>query len=178
MPLIEITEFPEPILKEKAKPIDQIDDRLQALIQDMFETMYAAPGVGLAAPQVGISLRLFVYDIGGREGQKNPGRGADPMQAGVFVNPEIVSMEGAQSDEEGCLSVPNYRQVVKRANRVRIKGLNREGREIEVEGEGLLARMFQHEMDHLNGILYIDRISSLKRNIFLRKFKKRVKLGV
>lgn len=178
MALLEITQFPESILREKAKPVERIDEPLHKLIEDMFETMYAAPGVGLAAPQVGISLRLFVYDIGGREGPKKSARSADPQECGVLINPEILLREGAQSDEEGCLSVPGYREAVKRADRVAIKGLNREGREIQVEGKGLLARLFQHEVDHLDGLLYIDRLSSLKRNIFLRKFRKRVKLGV
>jgi peptide deformylase len=173
-----ITQYPDPILREKVKPVEQIDDKIQRLIDDMFDTLYAAPGLGLAAPQVGISLRLFVYDMATQEGAKKPPRLANPEEHGTLINPEILLMEGTQSDEEGCLSVVNYRENVKRANRVRIKGLNREGQEVQVEGEGLLARLFQHEVDHLNGVLYIDRLSSLKKNIFLRKLKKHTKLGV
>jgi len=176
--ILEIRQFPDPVLREKAKPVEHVTDpQIQKLIDDMFDTLYAAPGLGLAAPQVGVSLRLFVYDMAGGK-SKDPKRQAGPQEKGTLINPEIFLMEGTQSDDEGCLSVEDYRQVVKRANRVGIRGLNREGQEVRLEGEGLLARLFQHEMDHLDGMLYIDRISSLKRNIFLRKFRKRVKLGV
>ncbi len=177
MAILEILQFPDPVLRQRAKPVERIDDQIQKLIDDMFDTLYAAPGLGLAAPQVGVSLRLFVYDMTGGK-PKDPNRQSGPLEKGTLINPEIFLMEGTQSDDEGCLSVENYRQVVKRANRVGIKGLNRESQEIRLRGEGLLARLFQHEMDHLDGMLYIDRISSLKRNIFLRKFRKHVKLGV
>jgi len=175
--ILEIRQFPDPVLRQKAKPVGHIDHQIQKLIDDMFDTLYAAPGLGLAAPQMGVSLRLFVYDMASGK-PKEQTRPPDPHERGTLINPEIIFMEGTQSDDEGCLSVENYRQVVKRANRVVIRGLNREGQEVRLEGEGLLARLFQHEMDHLEGMLYIDRISSLKRNIFLRKLRKRVKLGV
>jgi len=176
--ILEIRQFPDPVLRQKAKLVEHItDSQIQKLIDDMFDTLYAAPGLGLAAPQVGVSLRLFVYDMAGGK-PKDPNHKPGPHEKGTLINPEIFLREGTQSDDEGCLSVENYRQVVKRANRVGIRGLNREGQEVRLEGEGLLARLFQHEMDHLDGMLYIDRISSLKRNIFLRKFRKRVKLGV
>ena len=178
MAVLEIRQYPDPVLREKAKPVDQIDVRVQRLIDDMFDTLYAAPGLGLAAPQVGVSLRLFVYDMTGREGSRGSNRVHDPRVWGTLINPEILFMEGSQNDDEGCLSVANYRQHVRRANRVGVRGLNREGQQVQVEGEGLLARLFQHEVDHLDGLLYLDRLSSLKRNIFLRKFKKRAKLGV
>ena len=178
MAILKIRLYPDPLLRERAKPVEHIDDEIQRLIGDMFDTLYAEPGLGLAAPQVGMSLRLFVYDMAGRDGSEKPARPQNPKEHGVLINPEVLFMEGTQSDDEGCLSMPNYRQVVRRANRVGIRGLNREGQEVHLEGEGLMARLFQHEMDHLDGLLYIDRLSSLKRNIFLRKFRKQVKLGV
>ena len=177
MAILEIRQYPDPVLKQRAKLVDPVNDQIQKLIDDMFDTLYTAPGLGLAAPQIGMSLRLFVYDMAGGK-PKEQSRPSDPYERGVLINPEITLREGTQSDDEGCLSVPDYRQVVKRANRVGIRGLNRNGQEVRLEGEGLLARLFQHELDHLDGTLYIDRISSLKRNIFLRKFRKRVKLGV
>lgn len=157
--------------------MERIDNQIQKLIDDMFDTLYAAPGLGLAAPQVGVSLRLFVYDmsVAAEEGSD---RHKDRSGQMALINPEILLMQSTQSGDEGCLSVPDYRQVVKRAHRVQIRGMDRKGQEVRLEGEGLLARLFQHEMDHLDGLLYIDRLSSLKRNIFLRKYKKRSKLGV
>ena len=178
MAILKISLYPDPVLRERAKAVAHIDDQIQRLIDDMFDTLYAAPGLGLAAPQVGVSLRLFVYDMAGHSGPKEPAGPQNPKEHGVLINPEIFVMKGTQSDDEGCLSLPNYRQVVRRANRVGIRGLNREGQEVSIEGEDLVARLFQHEMDHLDGLLYIDRLSSLKRNIFLRRFRKQVKLGV
>jgi len=163
--VLEIRQYPDPILRQQAKTVENINGDLQHLIDDMLETLYAAPGLGLAAPQVGYSLRLFVYDLSVAEEREK----GSPM---VLVNPELVSQTGEANEDEGCLSVPEYRESVVRAARVAVRGMDREGREITVEGEGLLAKLLQHEMDHLDGKLFIDRISSLKRNIFLRRLKK------
>ncbi|MEW6324236.1 MAG: peptide deformylase [Nitrospirota bacterium] len=166
---LRICEFPEAVLRQTAKPVERFDDELERLIDEMIETMYEAPGVGLAAPQVGVSLRLFVYDIGHHpDGKRQPK---------VLMNPTILERRGTQSDDEGCLSVPDYRTVVKRANWVKIQGLDRDRKLVTLEGEGLLARLFQHETDHLDGHLLLDRISSLKRNIFLRKYRKRERMA-
>ena len=167
MAVLEIRRYPDPMLKEKAKPVVDFNDALQALIDDMFETMYSEPGIGLAAPQIGRSIRLFVYDL--KEGEDQT------RHTGVLINPEFASRSGEQVGEEGCLSVSEYRTRVTRAAKAAVKGLDREGREITVEGEGLLARLLQHEMDHLDGTLFIDRLSSLKRQMVLKRFKKRQK---
>jgi peptide deformylase len=172
MALLEIVKYPEPVLLNKAKEIRQIDGALQKRIDDMIETLYAAPGLGLAAPQIGDPTRLFVYDLAVQE--ETPDARKGPL---VVINPEIVAMEGEELAEEGCLSLPGYHENVKRALRVQLKGLDREGKEIRLEGEGLLARLFQHEVDHINGVLMIDRFSSLKKDIFYRKFKKMLKQG-
>jgi peptide deformylase len=164
-----ILEFPEAVLRQAAKPVEQFDDELERLIDDMIDTMYDAPGIGLAAPQVGVSLRLFVYDLGAAEGTRQPN---------VLINPVMLERRGTQSDDEGCLSVPDYRTVIKRANWVKIQGLNRARQPVTLEGEGLLARLFQHETDHLEGQLLIDRVSSLKRGIFARKHRKRTRAEV
>ena len=167
MAVLPICELPAAVLREKAGPVTEITDALQTLIDDMFETMYAAPGLGLAAPQIGRSLRLFVYDL--KEGDDLPRR------TGVLINPEFISKSGTQTGEEGCLSVSDYRTQVTRANQVAVKGLDRNGKEIIVEGEGLMARLLQHEMDHLDGTLFVDRLSSLKRQMYLKRLKKRLK---
>ncbi|HSG04793.1 MAG TPA: peptide deformylase [Nitrospiria bacterium] len=167
MAIRDIVEFPASVLKEKTQPVKDIDKGLQLLIDDMFETMYAAPGIGLAAPQIGISLRLFVYDLKESEDA--------PRYKGVMINPEIIEKSGTQSDDEGCLSVADYRTRVTRANKVKVKGLDREGKPITLEGEGLMARLLQHEIDHLDGCLLLDRISSLKRQMYIKRLKKRKK---
>jgi peptide deformylase len=161
-----IVEFPEAVLRQPARPVERVDAEIDRLIEDMIETMYAAPGVGLAAPQIGVPLRLFVYDIGHTDGTRQPK---------VLINPVILERRGTQSDDEGCLSVPDYRVMVTRANWVKIQGMDRSRTVVTLEGEGLLARLFQHETDHLNGCLLIDRISSLKRNMFLRRQRKRMR---
>lgn len=172
MSVLEIVKYPDPVLLKKAEPVSEIDGALQKRIDDMIETLYAAPGLGLAAPQVGDSHRFFVYDLSVQDEPPVDRKG--PL---VVINPEIVAMEGEEISEEGCLSIPGYLEKVKRALRVELKGLDREGKEIRLEGEGLLARLFQHEVDHINGMLMVDRFSSLKKDIFLRKFKKKMKLG-
>lgn len=164
MAVLNIRKYPDPILRQKAVFVKDIDGELQRLIDDMVDTLYAAPGIGLAAPQVGRSIRLFVFDLSGRD------EGGYPLS--VLINPEILHMEDEIRVEEGCLSIPDITEVVGRAGKVTIKGLNREGKEITIEGEGTLARLFQHEMDHLNGKLFIDRLSSLKRNIIMRRLRK------
>jgi peptide deformylase len=161
-----IVEFPEAVLRHPASPVERVDAGIDRLIDDMIETMYDAPGVGLAAPQIGVPLRLFVYDIGHPDGKRQPK---------VLINPVILERRGTQSDDEGCLSVPDYRVVVTRANWVKIQGMDRSRTVVTLEGEGLLARLFQHETDHLNGRLLIDRISSLKRSMFLRRHRKRLR---
>lgn len=164
MAIREIKRYPEKVLKEKAIPVTDIDGDVQKLIDDMIETMYAAPGIGLAAPQVGVSKRIVVIDVSVKEIEKTP--------LLILINPEIIRTEGEIESEEGCLSIPGYFTTVKRAERVLVSGLNRDGKEILIEGEGLLSRALQHEIDHLNGILFIDRISSIKREFFKKRYKK------
>lgn len=163
MALLRIYHYPEAVLAQKAAPVTTIDDTLRTLARDMAETMYAAPGVGLAAPQVGVSQRLIVLDCARKE---------DPPALIVAVNPEIVASAGSSCEEEGCLSVPGYYTRVDRAARVTVRFLDLDGQSRQVEAEGLLAVAFQHEIDHLDGILFVDRLSSLKKSIFRRKYRK------
>ncbi|MBI1818969.1 MAG: peptide deformylase [Nitrospirae bacterium] len=169
MSAIEIIKFPDPILREKSRPVTDVDGLLQGIIDQMVETLYEVPGLGVAAPQVGKSLSLFVYDMTLKEGEK--------QKLTVLMNPEIVSREGEEIAEEGCLSIPDYWEKVKRSSRILVKGIDRHGKEIRIEAEGLHARLIQHEIDHLNGVLMLDHLSSLKRNILLRKIKKAKKTG-
>ena len=166
MAVLPIVTYPEPVLKKEAEPVEVIDDEIRALARDMLETMYNAPGSGLAAPQVGRSCRLIVVD-GSRVGEE--------QQDLVLVNPEILSAEGEILFEEACLSVLDYSAKVKRAAQVTVKGLDLEGQPVEIKAEGFPAVVFQHEIDHLNGILFIDRISALKRDLYRRKLKKILK---
>lgn len=163
MAVLEIKKYPDEVLKRKALPVERIDDSLQSLIDDMIETMYAAPGVGLAAPQVGVSKRLIVIDVSTRE-EKSP--------LIVLVNPQIIEADGFVEFEEGCLSVPEYIALITRAERTVVKGLDRKGAPVEIEGTGLLARALQHEIDHLDGVLFIDRMSSIKREFFKKRYRK------
>ena len=142
----------DPILRERCEEIETFDDELSALIDDLYDTMYAADGIGLAAPQVGVRRRVFVYDI------------RDPeVEPGVLVNPRIVEEEGAVRDSEGCLSIPELTEIV---------GLDRHGEPVRIEAEGLLSRCLQHERDHLDGVLFIDRVSPLKRKMLLKKWSR------
>jgi len=166
MALRTIRTYPDPVLRAKTTRVDTIDDSLQRLIDDMVETMHAAPGVGLAANQVGVPLQLAVIDIGERE------EGRPKRSLIVLINPEILFQEGSVIAEEGCLSIPDLTEKVKRAARVRVRAQDRTGKPFELEADGLMAKALQHEIDHLNGILFVDRLSSLKRNIFRRKLKK------
>lgn len=164
MAILEIKKYPDKVLKEKAAAVENIDGKLQRLIDDMLETMYAAPGVGLAAPQVGISKRLIVIDISHRDEEKTP--------LIVLINPEIIDASGETEAEEGCLSLPGYVTNVKRSESIAVRGLDRKGRQTDIECGGLLCRALQHEIDHLNGTLLIDRISSIKREFFKKRFHK------
>ena len=163
MAVLEIKKYPEKVLKQKAVPVTTFDQELQALIDDMIETMYDAPGVGLAAPQVGESKRLAVIDISSKE---------EKVPLLVLVNPVIVDFEGIIEFEEGCLSIPEYTAIVRRAERVLVRAQDRRGEVIEIEGTDLLAIALQHEIDHLEGILLIDRISPIKREFFKKRHKK------
>ena len=158
-----ILTYGQPILRQVARPVQNLNGDLHQLIQDMVETMYAAPGVGLAANQVGSLHRVFVA---------NPSEDHDPAKLLVVINPELVESQGEFISEEGCLSIPEFRDEVRRARRVLVRGLDRNERPIQIEGEDLLARIFQHEIDHLNGVLFVDRLSPAKRDILLRKLKK------
>lgn len=167
MTVLDIKTFPDPFLRSKTKPVKNIDGRLQQLIDSMGATMYEAPGVGLAAIQVGVDKQMLVYDVAPNE----PSR-----RLHVLINPKIVATEGqVLSENEGCLSVPDYRANVKRASRILVEGLDRDGNPERIEAEGLLAIVLQHEIDHLNGTLFIDHISALKRQMYERRIKKMIK---
>jgi peptide deformylase len=156
------------ILSETARPVEVITPEIERLIDDMIETMYAAPGIGLAAPQVGVALRIFVLDLS---------VGRDPAALHVMVNPEFVERDGMQLEEEGCLSVPGFTSTVARPKRVVVKGLNRQGESQTLEGTGLMARALQHEIDHLNGCLFVDRLRGISKDLIVRKIKKLAKAG-
>jgi peptide deformylase len=160
--LLTILHHPDPRLREKARPVERFDPALQRLIDDMFETMYAAPGVGLAATQVGVALRLAVMDCSRQEGK------SEPL---VMINPQILESAEPEEVDEGCLSVPGVSDVLKRHRRVKARALDRKGNAFEIEAEGLLAQCIQHEIDHLDGKLYIDRLSSLKRERLLKRLR-------
>jgi peptide deformylase len=164
MAVLPICKLPEAVLRQEAKEVAEINGQTQRLIDDMVETMYAAPGLGLAANQVGALQRLIVFDVAQKEGK--------PRQPQIVLNPCIVGAEGEITHEEGCLSVADFSAEVRRHAQVVVKGLDREGKPIEIIGEGLLAVVLQHEIDHLNGILFIDHISRLKRGLYLRRLKK------
>jgi peptide deformylase len=168
MAVVKIRVYPDPVLATKATEIRQIDGRIAQLAVDMAETMYAAPGVGLAAPQIGVSERLICLDVKPPEGEK---------ELITLINPVIVEAEGQVVEDEGCLSVPEIRENVARAERVLVRGLDLNERQREIEASGLLARALQHEIDHLDGILFINRISRLKRGIIQRKIRKLMQGG-
>jgi peptide deformylase len=162
MALLTILHHPDPRLRQKARPVERFDAELQRLVDDMFETMYAAPGVGLAATQVGVALRVAVMDCSREEGVREPL---------VMINPEIIEAGDPEEVDEGCLSVPGVSDTLKRNRRVKARALDRKGKAYEVEAEGLLAQCIQHEIDHLDGKLYIDRLSSLKRDRLLKRMR-------
>jgi peptide deformylase len=161
--ILKIVKYPEPVLSQPGEPVTEFNDELRQLVADLFETMYAAQGIGLAAPQVGVSKRLTVVDLT---------MGKEPKDKLVLINPEVISGEGRLYDEEGCLSFPEIREKVVRSARVRIRAQDVNGKWFEMDGEDLLSRAFQHEIDHLDGILFIFRMSPLKRNLNLRKIRK------
>jgi peptide deformylase len=163
-----IVKYGDPILEKPAEPITEFDAKLQQLVNDMWETMYEAHGVGLAAPQIGISKRLTVVDCSFKE---------DPEAKYVLINPEVISTEGKQTGSEGCLSLPDIRADVTRAMKCTVRAQDARGKTFEVTGEELLSRCLQHEIDHLNGKLFISRISALKRDLLLRKIRKLQKEG-
>lgn len=165
----EIVKYGDPVLETKAEPVTEFDTpELNQLVADMFETLYAAKGVGLAAPQVGVSKRLAIVDVSAGE------VAADRI---VMINPEIIEQDGSQTGEEGCLSIPGFREDVTRAKRVRVRAHNVKGETIEIDGEDLLARALLHERDHLDGILFLRYLSPLKRDLIRRKIKKLQKAG-
>ena len=164
----EIVKYPDPVLQRPTEKVTEFDEELRTLAEDMFESMYKAIGIGLAAPQIGVGKRITVIDL---SNQKNP------KEKIVLVNPEIVHKDGKQVEEEGCLSLPDIRDKVSRAMKVKVKAQDLEGKWFEMEGEELLARAFQHEIDHLDGILFPWRLSVLKRDLILRKIRKMQKSG-
>jgi peptide deformylase len=166
--IYEIVKYPDRILETKADAVTEFDARLAKLVEDMFESMYAAKGIGLAAPQVGISKRLTVIDLSFQE---------KPEDKIVLINPEIIEREGKQYEEEGCLSLPDIRDKVNRDARVKVRAQKVNGEWFEIEGRELLSRAMQHEIDHLDGILFISRLSRLKRDLTLRKIRRIIKKG-
>jgi peptide deformylase len=167
MTKLTILEFPDPRLRKKAAPVEVVDDALRALIDDMFETMYEAPGIGLAATQVDVHKRLLIADVS-----------SDKSEPHVLINPQILEKDGQAFSEEGCLSVPGYYEEVERAEHIRVTFLNRDGDEVEMEAEGLLAVCIQHEMDHLEGKLFVDYLSEAKRQRIRKRLEKERRLQV
>jgi peptide deformylase len=164
----EIVKYPDPVLQRECEPVTEFDDALAALVEDMFESMYAAKGIGLAAPQIGIPRQLTIIDLS---------FGKEPKDKIVLVNPEIIVREGRQYEEEGCLSLPEIREKVSRSAKVKVRAQDVRGEWFELDGEELLARAFQHEIDHLHGILFFARVSALKRDLLLRKIRKMQRAG-
>ena len=164
MTILPIVKAPDPVLKKKAAPVALVDDRIRQLLDDMLATMYDAPGIGLAAPQVAVSERIVVMDVGRSEENRQPV---------CMINPEIIWVSDEDNTyEEGCLSVPEHYAEVVRPKVVKVKYLDRDGHGVELETDGLLATVIQHELDHLDGVLFVDHLSSLKRNMIMRKLLK------
>lgn len=163
MALRPIVKYPDPRLKQRALPVKVVDDEIRRLVDDMAETMYAAPGVGLAANQVGVLLRVFVIDTSTED---------EPSELRVFINPEIIDTSGTLVWEEGCLSFPGVTEEIRRAEHVRVRALDRDGKPFELEADGLLAVAIQHENDHLNGVVMLDKLSAVKRRLLGRKLAK------
>jgi peptide deformylase len=163
-----ILKYGDDTLQQAARPVENITPEIERLVDDMVETMYAAPGIGLAAPQVGVSWRIFVVDLS---------LGRDPAELIVMINPEFVEREGMQLEEEGCLSLPGFNATVLRPARAVVRGLDRGGQMRQLEGTGLLARAFQHEMDHLDGTLFVDRLRGIKRDLIVKKIRKLSRAG-
>ena len=166
MALLQILHFPDPRLRLKAEPVETVDDEIRRIVDDMFETMYAAPGIGLAATQVNIQKRIIVIDVS-----------EDKDQPLCLINPEILERDGEEEMEEGCLSVPGFYEKVQRARHVKVRALDRDGQPFEIEDDGLLAVCIQHEIDHLDGKLFVDYLSGLKRERIRKKLEKQARLG-
>jgi peptide deformylase len=170
MAIRDILSIPDKRLRQKSEPVADIDAGVRQLVEDMFETMYAAPGIGLAAIQIGVPTRVVTMDLAKKD---------DPPEPQVFINPEILGVSEEKSTyEEGCLSIPEYYEEVERPQQVKVKYLDLDGKAHEIEADGLLATCLQHEIDHLNGVLFIDYISKLKRDMVVKKFTKAAKKGV
>jgi peptide deformylase len=163
-----IIKYPDPVLLKPAEDVTVFDKELKQLVADMFESMYEAQGIGLAAPQINIAKRLCIIDLSFKK---------NPAEKIVLINPEIIEKEGKQHEEEGCLSLPEIREKVNRAFQVKVRAQDVEGKWFEIEGTELLSRAFQHEIDHLNGVLFIDHLSRLKRDLVLRRIRKMQKNG-
>ena len=163
-----ILRYGAPPLHQRAAAVTSFDDQLQALVDDMIQTMYAAPGIGLAAPQIGVALRVFVVDVS---------VGRSPADLIVMINPEFAERDGMQLEEEGCLSIPGFNATVVRPSRAVVSGMDRQERPLTIEGTGLLARAFQHEMDHLDGTVFVDRLRGIKRDVIVRKIQKLQRSG-
>lgn len=161
MARLEILHYPDPRLRNEALPVEQVDAEIQQLVRDMFDTMYDAPGIGLASIQVNVPRRVIVVDVS-----------EDHDQPFCFINPEIISREGEEEMDEGCLSVPGFYETVQRAEKIRVRALNEQGEPFEMDADGLLAVCIQHEIDHLDGKLFVDYISPLKRNRIRKKLEK------
>ena len=168
MAVLSICKYGDPVLRDRTVEVEKFDAQLQTLIDDMVDTMYAAPGVGLAANQVGVSSRLMVIDLS---------VGEDPSQLHVFVNPEIIESEGEVAEEEGCLSIPDFVEIVIRPERLKVRYLDRHGESREMEADGLMARAICHEIDHLDGTLFIDYLRGLKKDRIMKKIQKVIRQG-
>jgi peptide deformylase len=166
--ILKIVKYPEPVLQQPGEPVTEFNSELRKLVADLFETMYASQGIGLAAQQVGVAKRVAVIDLS---------QAKDPAQKLALINPEVIFQEGKQYEEEGCLSFPDIREKVSRAAKVRIRAQDEKGKWFETDGEELLSRAFQHEIDHLDGMLFIFRMSALKRDLNLRKIRKMQREG-
>ena len=169
MAVLKIRTYPDPVLRSKAREVTNIDGALQRLIDDMIETMYAAPGIGLAANQAGVPQQILVIDINARQQAQYP--------LITLLNPRIIASEGTTEGEEGCLSLPGFNAVIERAERVQVKGLNREGKEIKIEAAGLLAVALQHEIDHLHGKMILDKAGPLKKSLYKKRVLKKSHAG-
>jgi peptide deformylase len=166
--ILPILRYGAPELRKVSSRVDSFDDELANVAKNMIETMYGSPGIGLAAPQVGLNIRLTTIDLS---------VGEDSGKLIILCNPEIVSTDGSQKNDEGCLSIPEFNEAVSRPLKMVVRGFNLKGEEIEIKAEGLLARCLSHEIDHLNGVLFVDRLSPLKRNLIRNKIKKLAKAG-
>ncbi len=166
--IVPILKYGAPELRKVSEPVDHFGGDLEQLVKNMIETMYVSPGIGLAAPQIGINIRLTTIDLS---------VGEDAQKLIVLCNPEIISKEGTQKNDEGCLSIPDFSDTISRPMRVTVRGQSLNGDEIKIEAEGLLARCLSHEIDHLNGVLFVDHLSPLKRSLIRNRIKKLAKAG-